>query len=146
MIMRVEHIDAIARTKKRDVIYVEFHYLVNPRKREYRSPYDELVLDWEHLSARKIVADWLDAKAIHWSPCAEFADLNCLVSYRGQMYIDIPYDKKSSAFQLLEAFLEDTDGSALIPGVRFLYCTLEQALVNASHDEPGFWGRWAETF
>lgn len=144
--MRIEHIDAIARAKKRDVIFVEFHQLEKGKRRKNRHPYDALVLEWEHLPARRKVIEWLDAQAIRWSPCGNFADLDYVLSYRGQLYIDLPYDSELPVFQQLTAFLEKPDGSTRIPGVKFLYCTLEQAMVNAFHDEPGFWERWAESF
>ena len=32
------------------------------------------------------------------------------------------------------------------PEVFFIYCSLDKATENAAHDEPGFWGRWAENF
>ena len=143
---RIEHIDAIARKKKRDVIFVEFHQLKKGKGRKNRHPYDALVLEWEHLSARRKVIEWLDAKAIRWSPCGNFADLDYVLSYRGQLYIDLPYDSELPVFQQLTAFLEKPDGSARIPGVKFLYCTLEQAMMNAFHDESGFWESWAESF
>ena len=144
--IRIEHIDAIARAKKRDVVFVEFHQLGKGKGRKNRHPYDALVLEWEHLSARRKVIEWLDAKAIRWSPCGNFADLDYVLSYRGQLYIDLPYDSELPVFQQLTAFLEKPDGSARIPGVKFLYCTLEQAMMNAFHDESGFWESWAESF
>lgn len=143
---RIEHIDAIARKKKRDVIFVEFHQLKKGKGRKNRHPYDALVLEWEHLPARRKVIEWLDTRAIRWSPCGNFADLNYVLSYRGQLYIDLPYDSELLVFQQLTAFLERADGSTRIPGVKFLHCTLEQAMVNAFHDESGFWDRWAENF
>ena len=143
---RIEHIDAIARKKKRDVIFVEFHQLKKGKGRKNRHPYDALVLEWEHLPARRKVIEWLDTRAIRWSPCGNFADLNYVLSYRGQLYIDLPYDSELPVFQQLTDFLERADGSTRIPGVKFLHCTLEQAMVNAFHDESGFWDRWAENF
>lgn len=69
-----------------------------------------------------------------------------MLSYRGQLYIDLPIDANSPAFQALTLFLEKPDGSARMPGVKFMLCTLEQAMTNSAHDEPGFWEQWAETF
>jgi hypothetical protein len=31
-------------------------------------------------------------------------------------------------------------------GVRFYAMSLDHAMDNAEHDEPGFWERWAEGF
>ena len=142
--IRIEHVDAIARAKKRDVIFVEFHQLEKGKGRKNRLPYDALVLEWECLPARRKVIEWLDTQAIRWSPCGNFADLSYVLSYRGQLYIDLPYDSELPIFQQLTAFLEKPDGSTRIPGVKLMCCTLEQAMVNAFHDEPGFWERWAE--
>lgn len=144
--MLIEHIDAIARKKKRDVIFVEFRHLEIGKRRKKLLPYDALVVEWENLPARRKVIKWLDTQAIRWRPCGNFADLNYVLSYRGQLYIDLPHDSELPVFQQLTAFMEETDGSTRIPGVKFLCCTLEQAMVNAFHDESGFWERWAENF
>jgi len=139
----IEYIDAIARQKKRDVLYVQFH-----RWEETPRGGRKLVTrgDWRTLPARKQIIEWLDANDIGWSCCGQYAILNFEIAYLGQVYIDIPYDKASSEYRKLEAFLENPDGSARIPGASFCYLPYEVAMENAEHDEPGYWDRWAENF
>ncbi|MCF8160487.1 MAG: hypothetical protein K9J76_07275 [Polaromonas sp.] len=146
MIMRIEHIDAIARKTKRDVIYVEFHDRPKDVQRDMATMAIQDALDWEHLPARRKIIEWLDASGIGWRPCAEPANLSCMQAYRGQLYIDLQFDKSSPAFQLLEVVFETHDGHPRIPGVWFLYYSQEQSMANAFHDAPGFWEHWAETF
>lgn len=69
-----------------------------------------------------------------------------MVSYRGSIYIDVPYDSSDPSYRALEAFLEYPDGSLRMPHMRFLVIGLDDAQKNAHHDEPGFWERWAERF
>lgn len=145
MPVRIEHIDAIARQKQRDVLYVVFHTPASG------TPDDEEVLgsddfDWEKLPIRQQVIDWLDAQGICWKRCGHFANECLMMGYRGQLYIDLPYDKSLSCFQALEAFLEFPDGSTRFPEATFYYLPLAIAMGNAAHDEPGFWERWAQTF
>jgi len=145
MPMLVEHIDAIARRKQRDVLYVKFHPPVSANKDdpEIFEPHD---LDWETLPIRRQIIDWLNAQGIDWKPCGHFANTCLMMGYRGQLYIDLPYDKSLPAYQALEAFLELPDGSMRYPEVTFFLVPLDKAMENAAHDEPGFWERWAEHF
>ena len=41
---------------------------------------------------------------------------------------------------------DPNDGSMRFSEAAFLYLPLEKAMLNAAHDEPGFWDRWAQTF
>ena len=146
MTMTIEHIDAIAREKRRDVAYIEFRRPASRQPRVDSWDDDMLVTEWKDLASRRRVVQWLDAQAIGYQPCAEFANECRMRSYRGQLYIDLPVEANSPAFQALTLFLEKPDGRSRMPGVKFMLCTLEQAMTNAAHDEPGFWERWAETF
>jgi hypothetical protein len=133
----IRHIDEIAREIRRDVLYLEFH----PRERELRSAYD-----YRSDAKRHSVLEWLTARRVQWTPCGPIADLRLLDSYRGQIYLDVPFDKELPQFTELREFLEFPDGSMRHAGVRFYALSLEQALVNAGHDVAGFWDRWAERF
>jgi hypothetical protein len=146
MTMTIQHIDALAREKRRDVAYIEFRRPAARQRRVDAWDDDKLVTQWKDLASRRKIVQWLDAQAIGYQPCAEFADEGRMLSYRGQLYIDLPVDASSPAFQALTLFLEKPDGRARLAGVKFLRCTLAQAMTNAAHDEPGFWERWAETF
>lgn len=140
MPMLIEHIDAICRKKGRDVLYLIF-------SREGEE--DEFFargLNWENLPARKQIIDWLDENGIQWQPCGHFANENLMMSYRGQIYIDVPFALKDPVYQKLQNYLETPDGVIKFPGVKFLYLPLELAMKNAHHDEPGFWEHWAEDF
>ncbi|MDO8263276.1 MAG: hypothetical protein Q7T21_08615 [Gallionella sp.] len=143
MPMLIEHIDAIARQKKHDVLYVVFHHPASDNKDD-EEILNQVDLEWETLPIRQQIIDWLDAHGIGWKLCGHFANESLIMGYRGQLYIDLPYDKSLPAFQALEAFLEFPDGHMRFPEVTFFYCPLDKAMENAAHDEPGFWERWAE--
>ena len=101
---------------------------------------------WKALPIRQKIIDWVDAQGIGRQRCGHFADVGSMMGYRGQPYIDLPYDKSCPAFQKLAAFLENPDGTMRYPEVFFIYCSLDKAMENAAHDEPGFRDRWAENF
>ncbi len=133
----IQHIDAIARRKQRDALFVTFF---DDPNRE-RSPFH-----WDVHPARSAIIEWLDAHGYAWEPCGEVASETVMRSYRGSIYIDVPFDSDNAAYRALEAFLEYPDGSLRMPHMRFLVIDLEYAQKNAHHDEPGFWDRWAEDF
>jgi hypothetical protein len=122
----LEHIDAIARKKQRDVVTVEFHNFEISYRLYYRlNP------------ARKIVIDWLDANAIVYEECGAYASETEFDSYRGQIYVDVPCDVNDPVYLKLEAFMENQDGAtkfdtAWLRGYRLEYC-----MKNAHHDVPG---------
>ena len=133
----IRHIDEIAREKRRDVLYLAFH----PPQRALRSNYD-----YTTDAQRDTILAWLTARDVPWTPCGPVADLRVLDAYRGQIYLDVPFDKQLPQFTELCAFLEHPDGSIRHPGVRFYVLPLEQAMLNAEHDDPDFWVRWADRF
>jgi len=94
------HIDQIARQKQRDVLALEFHNAETGFK-----------LDYTLNPARKTILGWLAANDIPHYECGGYASETRLDSYRGHIYIDIPYDKTDPAFQKVESFLESPDGS-----------------------------------
>lgn len=150
MPMLLEHIDAIARKKKRDVLFVTFepaesHDAMKPGDEGY-DPFTRIFFDWEKHPSRRKIIKWLGGNGIEWHPCAHFANPNIMIPYMGQIYIDVPYDRNLPEYRKLEAFLETPDGSMRQPNANFCYCPLESAMKNAEHDEPGFWDRWAESF
>lgn len=143
--MLIEHIDAIARQKQRDVLYVVFNSPASDNKDE-KEILGQADLEWETLPIRQQIIDWLNAQGIGWKPCGHFADVNLMMGYRGRLYIDLPFDKSLPAFQALTAFLELPDGSMRFPEATLFYCPLDKAMENAAHDEPRFWARLAENF
>jgi hypothetical protein len=139
----IEHIDAIARQKKRDVLFVIFH-----RRERLSNGTTQLIRagDWRQSATRKLIIEWLDAQGIVWEPCGHVANLLSQMPYLGQIYIDIPFDMSSPQYQRLASFLEHPDGTMKLPGATFCALSLEAAMKNAEHDEPGFWDRNAEKF
>lgn len=127
----IEHIDAIARKKGRDVLYLEFHPSTGWRR--YRCDCDPM---------RDAVLGWLDEHQVNWVPCGPFAIPASLgPPYLGQVYLDVPYDEGLPAYRSLRDYLEMEDGSMRHTGVRFCVMPLVYATRNAEHDEPGFWER-----
>jgi hypothetical protein len=102
--------------------------------------------DYRQDPERLRVISWLDERGIPWQPCGPIANENRMTSYRGDLYVDVPYDTADPAYQMLQTYLENQDGTMRHPMVKFEYCPLELAMKNAHHDEPGFWERWAENF
>lgn len=66
--------------------------------------------------------------------------------YRGQIYIDLPFDEDNAKYILLDNYLMTSENSFKIKGVEFYYLSLELAMKNSHYDEEGFWDKWAETF
>lgn len=130
----IRHIDAIAREKKRDVLFVIFHENLG----------DDI--DWEELPIRKTIIDWLDKHGMQWECCGHYASENMMCSYRGQIYIDVSFDESNPEYQKLRDFLEHPDGTMRYAGMKFCYDTLDHAMENLHHDAPGFWENWAENF
>jgi hypothetical protein len=133
----IEHIDAIARRKKRAVLYLEFHPQPSGDRKNYR---------FEDDPVRASVLAWLDAHGVPWTHCGPFADPRVMAPYLGQVYLDVPYDETLSDYRVLRDYLEHPDGTMRHEGVRFFAMPLDYAMRNAEHDEPGFWERWAEDF
>lgn len=131
----IEHIDAIARKKQRDVLSIRFYTPETVRAYDYRKDPE-----------RQRVTRWLDERGIDWQPCGAVANEYAMQPYRGDVYVDVPYDVSDAQFQALQAYLENPDGTMRHPSVTFEYYPLAMALQNAHHDEPGFWDRWAERF
>jgi len=133
----IAHIDAIARKKQREVLYLEFHPQPRAEWRNYR---------YEDDVTRTAILAWLDANHIPWTRCGPFADRRVMAPWLGQVYLDVPYDETLPEYRVLRDYLEHPDGSMRHEGVRFYALPLDLAMENAEHDEPGFWERWAEGF
>jgi hypothetical protein len=134
MPMTIEHIDKIARDKQRDVLFITFDKKVYPS------------YEYEEYEARQNLIKWFEENDIPYKLCGHYASECGWESYRGQLYIDVPMDEDNPKFQLLNNHLEYEDGTMKIKGVLYMYLSLEIAMKNAHHDEPGFWDKWAEDF
>lgn len=132
----LEHIDAIARKKGRDVLLVDF----GPRVNFFREH------NWKDDPNRIDLIAWLEAQAINWYPCAGIASEGGVSNYQGEIYLDVPFDKDNQVYRAISGRLENPDETCKIPGVTLYYLPLEMAMRNAHHDEPGFWANWAEKF
>ncbi|WP_028452940.1 hypothetical protein [Chitinilyticum aquatile] len=141
----IKHIDKISREKQRGVLFVIFHKILTPSDTSERKiPFEDV--DWRELPIRAEIIKWLDEQGFAWERCGEFASENVMCSYRGQIYIDIPFDRSNPDYLKIEAYLENPDGSMRYPDATFCYLPLDRAMQNAYHDEPGFWEKWAEKF
>lgn len=134
---KLQFIDAIAREKKRDVLYITFSNMPDGKK---------VLTDWEENNSRKIIIEWLDANDYVWTPCGGEANIYTMIGYRGSIYIDVPFKTEDPAYRILETFLEYPDGTMRFSEMTFFFFPLSLALKNAGHDEPGFWEKWAENF
>lgn len=139
----IDHIDAIARKKQRDVLFVTFdmRYIQTEDKWEENTEYNYKA-DPKH----EALLQWLTANDIAFQPCGDFARTNGWRSYRGQIYLDIPYDEQDAKYQLVREHLENPDGTMRDEYTVFNYMPLAVAMKNAHHDAPGFWEEWAENF
>jgi hypothetical protein len=142
MIMAIEHIDAIARRRGRDVLYVTFS---SSRANDGRSA-PRKRFDWERSQARTELIEWLTRHGIGWCPCAGFANLNSMEDYRGGLYVDIPIDLESREFNAFQHYAEFPDGTPRNSTLKLYICTFADAQRNSAHDAPDFWGQWVSTF
>ncbi len=132
MPMLIDYIDKIARREQRGVLFICFF----PPERIEQS--DE-TFDWEHSENRKDVIRWLDEKQIKWTPCfGVWFHGFILCPYVGEIYVDVPYDRDNADYRMLEAYLENPDGTMRNPDITFYYISLSVAMKNAHHDEPGY--------
>jgi hypothetical protein len=137
----IEHIDAIARQQQRAVLYLEFHSATAADPTGLRREYD-----YASDPQRRAVLVWLDEQGLAWGQCGEFADINTIAPYKGQIYLEVPYDDSLADYRRLRDYLENPDGSMRLLNVRFCVMPLDYAMRNAEHDVPGFWERRAEEF
>lgn len=143
MPLLIKHIDQIAREKQRDVLYLEF--APKPSEEDMWGDNNGRY-SFERDLVRKQVLDDLTNMGVSWVFCDGFASENYMASYRGQVYLDVPFDKDLPLYQTLENYLEHPDGRMRFDTVQFYVVPLQAAMKNAHHDEPGFWEKWAEEF
>jgi hypothetical protein len=138
MPMLINHIDKIARDKQRGVVYIEFCKQPDFNRRDIDEYHENLFIDYENLEIRKTLLQWFADNHIAVHPCGPFARAGRIERYRGQLYIDVPFDKNDPIYQKVENLLENEDGTMKFPQVLFFYLPLEAAMENAHHDEPGY--------
>jgi len=92
----IEHIDAIARQKQRDVLFIRFSDSVDQggeigSTTSYR--------DWESSAVRLAVIEWIDKERIRWCRCGDVAATHSMGHYDRQIYIDVPVNETNSVYQ-----------------------------------------------
>jgi len=91
-------------------------------------------------ACRTEVLEWLTRNGIPWEKCGPFVTGDGLISgYKGDVYLDIPFDEQHEQYQLVREYLENPDGTMRDEQVTWYYLPLEHAMKNAYQDEPGFW-------
>lgn len=110
----MQHIDAIAREKNRDVLFVHFeNYEENEQNPD---------------SNRQDVLSWLEQNDIPYEKCMGLEEESSIDSYWGDIYIDVPFDLENEQYQMLSDYLEDEHGEMKIEGVYFFVLYLETAI------------------
>jgi hypothetical protein len=152
----IDHIDAIARKKKRAVLYLEFHPASTFHSQVIETDEDhDLYMESKHRisdykyekdAVRDEIIENLNRLGVSWVECGPIASESGFSSYKGQIYLDVPMDDDLPLYHELNDYLEYPNGEMRFPTVRFYYLALEVAMQNAHHDEPGFWETWAENF
>ncbi|AMW79395.1 hypothetical protein AMD27_11165 [Acinetobacter sp. TGL-Y2] len=129
----LQHIDAIAREKNRDVLFLHFENF------EQDDQGDDPI--------RSIVLAWLEDHDIAYQPCMGLEQEGFVDTYSGDIYIDLPLDETDPTYQKLSEYLEDDEGNMMLDGVLFYVLSLETALdieadaLKQSDDNEGFTGK-----
>lgn len=107
----LHHIDEIALEMQHDVIFVEFHHL------QHRYDYQTSV-------SRNEIINWLVANEIpHWE-CSSLPSGSGSVRYRGEIYIDVAYNREDPLYLKIESFFEKPNGTMRFDGAWFRGFTL----------------------
>ncbi len=102
MPLNLTTIDYIARAEQRDVACVMFF---DPRKPFPKS------LSAAQQALRSAFIQFLEDHSILWCECLDPGSENLLpYSYRGSLYIDVPYDVANPAFRLVADYLRTPGG------------------------------------
>jgi hypothetical protein len=126
MPVRIETIDAIARRLGRDVIFLDI-----------RNGEDRPIRDRPEIA---VATAWLDAEGIGWTACLGFVPGMLLIEGGPRaIYIETPFEAGSPALAKLEDQFETPDGHPCHPDLILTLLTLEDAVINAEQDTPGFW-------
>jgi hypothetical protein len=147
--MQTKYIDAIAREKQRDVLYLEFHpeSTVNPNTLKTLEDEIKYLEDERHIrkyrysedKVRDEIIENLNKMNIPWELC-DGLPTGYFETPKGQIYLDVPHDMNNPLCKTLHEYLEYPDGSMRFPSVRFYFFTLEKAMENVNNDK--FWSDW----
>lgn len=130
----LKHIDQIAREKQSDVLLIVFDHEIYPD------------FHYEKWAERTQLIEWFEKNNIAYTECFPVANEHSMVSYRGEIYIDVAYDENDPNYIKVKNHLENEEGQPRISGVLFYLLPLNIAMENQYHDEEGFWDKWAENF
>ncbi|WP_180083037.1 hypothetical protein [Acinetobacter sp. YH12102] len=122
----LKHIDAIAREKNRDVLFVHFDHYIHP--------------DRNADSVRQILIGWLEQQGIVYMPCLGLDQTVHSEIYLGGLYLDVPFDLHHKTYQKLSGYLEDEQGNMKIKGIQFFVLSLGLALELESDGKLPEWG------
>lgn len=126
MPVRIETIDAIARRLGRDVIFLDI-----------RNGEDRSVRDRSEIVE---ATAWLHAEGIGWKACLGFVPGMLLIEGGPRaIHIETPFEPGSATLARLEARFETADGRPRHPDLILTLLPLEDAMINAEQDAPGFW-------
>ena len=129
MVRRIMTIDALARDRRADVLFIAMLSSSGEPTRDH--------------PAIAEATSWLTEEGIGWELCAGFH--RGLVSLEGGprvIFIDTPYAPGSEVLAKLEARFEQEDGTPRTPGIVLALLTLVEAMSNAGQDDPAFWDRF----
>lgn len=104
----IPYIDAIAREKNRDVLFVHFE--------DPDSPINEIVLAW------------LEDHEIAYADCLGLEEESLHGHELQHTYIDLAVDEEDPLYRELCEYLEDDEGNMKLEGVLFFVLSLETAL------------------
>lgn len=104
----IPHIDAIAREKNRDVLFLHFE--------DPDSPINEIVLAW------------LEDHEIAYADCLGLEEESLNDHELQHTYIDLAVDEDDALYRELCEYLEDNEGNMKLEGVLFFVLSLETAL------------------
>jgi len=112
----IDHIDHIAISKQRDVMYLQ----IFSRDEEFFPVNDEVIT--------KKVTSWLNDNNISWWECAMPSNSGIICGGPKLIYLDIPFVQKDQQYQLIESYLENKDGSMKIKNCDWFYLPLTKAI------------------
>lgn len=130
-------LDQIAREKQRGALFITFHIeeVLYPDNPEF---VDLRLFDYKQCYRRILFIQWLNENHINFEECHGFGSLRS-IRYKGQIYLDVPYDETNPQYQLLCQYLENPDSSLNDPAVAWYYLSLEIAMEYKHHDDPKYW-------
>jgi hypothetical protein len=126
MVQMIQTIDAIARERGADVVFLAVH--------------DETGRPCRRHPELDAVTRWLESEGFAWRTCAAFE--TGMIHLEGGpqvIFIDTPFIPGSPVLSRLESYFEEADGRPRIPGLVLTCLPLEVAMTHADHDAPTFW-------